>query len=62
MKMLREGSWWIHSKSDSRWNENGHSMVGMFSMPSEAQKFIDEKKKELNEEAPADLEFGYMKD
>lgn len=62
MKMLREGSWWVKSKSDSRWNVNGHGSVGMFAMPSEAQVFIDKKKKELNEEPPDDLEFGYMKD
>ena len=60
--MMKQGSWWLTSQSDSRWNINGTGSVGMFSMPSEAQEFIDKKKKELNKEPPRDLEFGYMKD
>ena len=60
--MFSTGSWWVMSKLDSRWNGSGNGTVGMFAMPTEAQYFIDEKKKELNEEPPKDLEFGYMKD
>lgn len=30
--------------------------------PSDATDYIEKMKKELGEEAPDDLEFGYMKD
>lgn len=60
--IIREGSWWLHSESDSRWNINGRAVVGGLVMPDAAQDYIDKKKKELNEEPPKDLEFGYMKD
>jgi hypothetical protein len=59
---LREGSWWLDSKSDPRWNAQGRGYVGMLSIPPDAQKAIDEIKKELGEEPPEDLEYGYMKD
>jgi hypothetical protein len=26
--MQREGTWWLHSKIDPRWNCNGRGMVG----------------------------------
>lgn len=61
-KMMKQGSWWLTSKSDSRWNCHGQGSVGMFAIPADAQEFMDKKKKELNEEPPKDLEFGYMKD
>ena len=60
--VIRKGSWWVSSKIDPRWNANGRGIVGGFVMPSEAKDFIDKKKKELNEQEPSDLEYGYMKD
>ena len=60
--MLKEGSWWLKSGSDPRWNMEGSGPVGMFSLPVGAQKAIEEKKAELKEEPPDDLEYGYMKD
>jgi hypothetical protein len=58
----REGSWWVNSNSDSRWNGRGTGFVGGFGIPADAQRFIDQKKQELKEEPPDDLEYGYMKD
>ena len=60
--MMKQGSWWLTSKSDSRWNTQGHGSVGVFAIPEDGQKFLDEKEKELNKKPPKDLEFGYMKD
>lgn len=60
--IIREGSWWLCSESDPRWNTNGRGIVGGLVMPDDAQDYVDKKKKKLNEEPPKDLEFGYMKD
>lgn len=57
----REGSWWLKSKSDPRWNSSGRSYVGGFVMPSECERRIEELKQELGD-PPDDLEWGYMKD
>jgi hypothetical protein len=62
IKFTREGSWWISSQSDPRWNDNGRAMVGMFERPPEVDTAIEAKKAELGEEPPEDLEWGYMKD
>ena len=62
IKLTREGSWWVSSKSDPRWDCQGSGSVGGFMCPSEATATIERKKKELGEEPPDDLEFGYMKD
>ena len=58
----KKGSWWIKSASDPRWNADGRSYVGMFSMPPEAKRKIEKLKKKLGEEPPEDLEWGYFKD
>ena len=58
---IREGSWWLHSKKDSRWNDQGKGIVGGLSVPREAQKSIERNKK-LYGDPPDDLEWGYMKD
>ena len=58
---VREGSWWLRSKSDSRWNSDGRTYVGGFVMPDECKRKLDELKKTLSE-PPEDLEWGYMKD
>lgn len=60
--MIKEGSWWLKSVSDPRWDCYGSGMVGGFEVPQGATSKMEELKKELEEEPPDDLEFGYMKD
>lgn len=55
------GSWWLRSKSDSRWNADGRASVGMFGMPSECKEKVELLTLKYGE-PPEDLEFGYMKD
>lgn len=62
MNLMREGSWWISSKLDPRWDDSGTGYVGGFVCPSEAKSSIEKTKTELGIEPPDDLEFGYMKD
>ena len=63
LKPIRQGSWWLHSKTDSRWNRDGRSSgVGGFQIPQEAMDEIEKIKESLGEEPPDDLEYGYMKD
>ena len=57
-----QGSWSIYSKKDPRWNISGRAMVGNFIMPREVEEALDQKKRELGEEPPDDLEWLYMKD
>lgn len=59
---VKDGSWWVSSESDPRWNCSGRGMVGGFMCPGSAQHAIELLKKELGEEPPDDLQFGYMKD
>ena len=60
---FRKGSWWIRSESDPRWNVSGSSdAVGSYTKPREVDPAIEQKKRELGEEPPSDLEWGYMKD
>lgn len=61
IKMLKDGGWWLRSKSDPRWNCEGEGFVGGLIMPTEARKAFELKKKELGK-APEDLQWGYMKD
>lgn len=56
------GTWWLRSRSDPRWNMSGKGIVGGLAVPSGAKRAIEEKRKELGEEPPDDLEFNYMKD
>jgi hypothetical protein len=60
-KLVTSGSWWLRSKSDSRWNEHGSADVGGFMMPRECQAALDRMKAQFGE-PPEDLEWGYMKD
>lgn len=62
IKLLREGSWWTRSDSDPRWNMDGRGVVGLLSMPPDAQAAVEAKRTELGEEPPRDLTYGYMKD
>ncbi|HEY4497079.1 MAG TPA: hypothetical protein VI432_02940 [Candidatus Paceibacterota bacterium] len=57
----REGSWWLRSKKDPRWNTDGRAYVGGFLMPEACRSKIDELKLRFGE-PPEDLEWGYMKD
>jgi len=61
--IIRSGYWYLSSKTDPRWNCSGTASSLCFSagMPPEAQKALEEKKKELGD-PPADLEWGGMKD
>jgi hypothetical protein len=58
----KEGSWWMRSKKDPRWNCDGRGLL-LFSagIPDEAKEKIEELKKKYGE-PPDDLEFGGMKD
>jgi hypothetical protein len=58
----KPGSWWVHSKSDPRWDCHGRDRVGGFACPPNAEAAIEAKKRELGCEPPDDLEYGYMKD
>ncbi len=60
--MQIHGTWWLSSKKDPRWNCSGTGKVGDFTMNPEATKALEEKKKELGNTPPDDLEWGYMKD
>lgn len=59
--MMVQGTWQVWSAKDPRWNASGRDIVGCFSMPVGAEKWIEEKKKELGE-PPEDLQWSYMKD
>lgn len=60
-KLTREGTWWLRSQKDSRWNSSGRIDVGGFAMPQDCKNELEELKKRLGE-PPDDLEWGYMKD
>ena len=63
LKLIGKGSWWLYSKTDSRWNRDGRSnAVGGFQMPLEVTDMIGKITKSLGEEPPDDLEYGCMKD
>ena len=59
--LLREGTWWIKSETDPRWNCVGRGMVGGLSMPTEAERKLGWLSKEYGP-PPVDLEGGYVKD
>lgn len=56
-----EGSWWLQSKSDPRWNASGRAAVGGFVMPEACKQKLEELKRRFGE-PPRDLKWGYMKD
>jgi len=61
MKLLTEGTWWLKSKIDPRWNCRGRAFVGGYMMPFECKKII-EKLEQLYGEQPPDLKWDYEKD
>lgn len=60
--MMKQGSWWVKSVSDPRWDDNGRGEVGMLGLPKGAENSIDRMKERLKIELPKDIEYGYMKD
>lgn len=61
IKLTSEGTWYIRSESDERWNASGRAHVGGFMMPPEIEKKLEELKKKYGN-PPQDCEWGYMKD
>lgn len=59
--MLREGTWWLRSKIDPRWNCQGRSSVGGFEMCEEAKLKFESLKNQFGDPLD-DLEHRYMKD
>ncbi len=59
--MITEGSWWLGSNKDPRWNFNGRGFVGGLIMPSECEDKIKELEGKFGKK-PEDLEWGYQKD
>ena len=55
-----DGSWWLTSKSDPRWNCEGHDWVGGGFMPEECRKKLAELEKKFGKQ-PKDLKWGYYK-
>ena len=62
-KLYRSGSWYFKSESDPSFQGQGTSnSVGMFSMPPECKKAIEDLESILERKAPEDLEYGAFKD
>ncbi|MBA7604556.1 hypothetical protein ES703_11681 [subsurface metagenome] len=56
------GTWWVHSKSDPRWNKSGRAEgLCCTGGPQEMQDWIDECKRQYGE-PPKDAKMGFMKD
>ena len=60
-KLTSEGTWYIRSESDERWNVSGRAHVGGFMMPPEIEQKLEELKEKYGN-PPSDCEWGYMKD
>jgi hypothetical protein len=63
-KMLgpKQGTWWVESKKDPRWNKSGRG-VGLVCAggPEEMKQWIEECRKKYGE-PPDDCDYGFMKD
>lgn len=58
----KEGSWWVRSEKDPRWNFSGRGYILFTSgPPEEVNKRLEELEK-LYGPQPDDLEWGGMKD
>ena len=55
-----DGTWWLRSKKDPRWNAEGHGFVSIYGS-EDCDRKIEELKKAYGEQ-PDDLEWGFMKD
>ncbi|GEM_PF-6146615 len=58
--ILREGTWWVRSKKDHRWNASGRAPVGGCVDGEECKEEIERLKQELGDQ-PDDLQSGYNK-
>ena len=58
--MLKEGTWYLESLSDPRWNTAGRGTVGGFEMPEACRTKIRELEQQYGTQ-PADLIYGYEK-
>ncbi|MBR9682620.1 MAG: hypothetical protein GOV02_03005 [Candidatus Aenigmarchaeota archaeon] len=58
---MKEGSWWLESKLDPRWNCHGKGIVGGFALPKAAESKIETMKMQYGKQ-PDDLEYEYLKD
>lgn len=58
-----EGSWWISSESDPRWNKSGRDFISGIHGPAKIDLYEEIKKmsKKLGKK-PKDLNIGWMKD
>lgn len=58
----KQGTWWVVSKKDPRWNKSGRG-VGLASTggPEEMKQWIESCRKKYGE-PPKDCEHGFMKD
>jgi hypothetical protein len=58
----REGTWWVHSEKDKRWNKTGRGFGLVVSGgPQEMQDWIKECREKLGD-PPSDAEMGFIKD
>lgn len=58
----KEGSWYVHSESDPRWNKSGRGFgLVCEGGPSEMKDWIEHCKKEFGK-VPDDATQGFMKD
>lgn len=57
-----EGWWKTRSQLDKRWNMDGRSFAGTFTMPEGCRLALDAKKRELGSEPPIDLFWKFVKD
>ena len=59
--MGKEGTWWLRSKKDRRWNRSGQSgACDASAMPPEAEAALAELRRALGEEPPDDLRCTFM--
>jgi len=42
---IREGSWWVYSKKDLKWNSNGRSRGTITIFQHEAELYVESKKR-----------------
>lgn len=58
----KEGTWWVHSEKDPRWNKSGRGQ-GFVTLggPDEMQNWIEACKAKYGE-PPDDAEMGFEKD
>lgn len=58
---LKQGTAYLESKSDPKWNISVECLVGGFTMPDELKLKLEDLKLKYGK-PPLDLEYGYMKD